>query len=263
LVYLTIGSVHPKLRKSTSRALHRHYIRRADVVVAVSTPVADEARDLHGVDPDRIVIIPNGRDPSRFRPGEPRPATPTRLIFVGHLDGGKRPERFIDLVRAVRGRGHDVEAALVGEGTLADQIAGAAEQAGVEMLGRRDDVPELLAGSDLLVLTSQPPEGMPGVLIEAGLCGLPVVSTRIPGASDVVEDGVTGLLVDVDDFEGLLTATERLVTDPGLRQEMGRKAREWCLARFSLDVTADSWRDLLAGLVSSVAPGEDGAAQPA
>jgi glycosyltransferase involved in cell wall biosynthesis len=261
-VYLTIGSAHPNLRRRTNRALHRHYTRRADVVVAVSTPVADEARDAHGVDPERIVVIPNGRDPGQFHPGEPHTRERVRLIFVGHLDEGKRPGRFIDLVRVLRSRGHDVEAALVGEGTLGDQIAGAAEQTGVEMLGRRDDVPDLLAGSDVLVLTSRPPEGMPGVLIEAGLCSLPVVSTRIPGASDVVEDGVTGLLVDVDDFDGLVAATERLVSDPGLRHEMGRRARKRCLTRFTLDATADRWRDLLAGLVSPTRPPDDESAHP-
>jgi glycosyltransferase involved in cell wall biosynthesis len=259
-VYLSIGSAHPKLRKGYSRALHRFYTRRADAVVAVSTPVAQEATDLHGIDPDRIVVIPNGRDPAQFKPGPPQSGGQVRLIFVGHLDEGKRPDRFVELVRELRGRGRDLEAKMVGEGPLAGLLAGPAREAGVDMVGRRDDVPELLAGSDLLVLTSRPPEGMPGVLIEAGLSGLPVVSTRIAGASDVVEDGVTGILVDVDDFDGLVMATERLVTDAGLRREMGRRARERCTTRFTLDATADRWRDLLAGLVSTPIHGDGGAA---
>jgi glycosyltransferase involved in cell wall biosynthesis len=76
----------------------------------------------------------------------------------------------------------------------------------------------------------------------------------------VVEDGVTGILVDVDDFDGLVMATERLVTDAGLRREMGRRARERCTTRFTLDATADRWRDLLAGLVSTPIHGDGGAA---
>jgi glycosyltransferase involved in cell wall biosynthesis len=251
IVYLSIGSAHPNLRHRHSRALHRFYTRRANMVVAVSTSVADEARDIHGVSPDRLVVIPNGRDAARFRPGQPRAGDRVRLIFVGYLDEGKRPDRFIDLMSALRSRGHDLYAAIVGEGPLADRIGPAAHEAGVELLGRRDDVPALLAGSDILILTSQPPEGMPGVLIEAGLSGLPVISTRIPGASDVVEDGETGLLVDVDDFDQLVDAAERLVADPVLCREMGRKAREVCLARFTLDATADRWRALFADLVSS------------
>jgi glycosyltransferase involved in cell wall biosynthesis len=248
IVYLSIGSAHPNLRRSTSRAMHRFYMRRADVVVAVSSDVAEEARVLHGLDADRVVVIPNGRDSDLFRPSDLPRVGPARLIFVGHLDAGKRPKRFIELVAALRQRGLEVGARLVGEGPLAEEIRPAADSAGVEMMGRRDDVPALLAASDVLVLTSRPPEGMPGVLIEAGLSGIPAVSTRIPGAGDVIENGSTGLIVDVEDFDALVGAVERLVLDPGLRSKMGRRARETCLQRFTLDVTADRWRDLLTDL---------------
>ncbi len=248
IVYLSIGSAHPNLRRSTNRAMHRFYARRADVVVAVSSDVAEEARVLHGLPGDRVVVIPNGRDPDLFRPSGLARVGPAMLIFVGHLDAGKRPERFIELVAALRERGHEIQSQMVGEGPLADVVRPAADSAEVAMLGRRDDVPALLRASDVLVLSSQPPEGMPGVLIEAGLSGLPAVSTRIPGAADVIEDGSTGLIVDVEDFDSLVEAVERLVLDPGLRSEMGRRARETCLERFTLEVTADRWRALLGGL---------------
>ena len=245
IVYLSIGSVHPNLGRYPSRALHRFYVGRADVLVAVSTDVAEEARVLHGLPPERVVVIHNGRDPDVFRPREARPEGPVRLIFVGHLDDGKRPDRFIRLVEAVRRHGFEVEAQMVGEGPLSNKIRPSAESAGVVMLGRRDDVPTLLSASDVLVLTSRPPEGMPGVLIEAGLSGIPAVSTKIPGAGDVIDDGVTGLLVGTDNFDGLVEAVERLIRDPGLRATMGARAREICQQRFTLEVTTDRWRDLL------------------
>jgi glycosyltransferase involved in cell wall biosynthesis len=248
VVYLSIGSAHPNLRRSVSRALHRWYTRRADVVVAVSNDVAAEAQVLHGIPSERVVVIPNGRDAAVFKPGERR-GGPVRLIFVGHLDAGKRPERFIELVAELRRRGDEIGARMVGEGPLSDEIRPAAETAGVVMLGRRDDVPRLLADSDLLVLTSRPPEGMPGVLIEAGLSGLAAVSTRIPGSADVIDDGVTGVLVDVDDFPGLVEATHALVTDQERRIGMGREARALCLERFTLEATSDRWREVLGALV--------------
>lgn len=252
IVYLSIGSAHPRLRRRLSRALHGLYIRRADVVVAVSNDVAEEARSLHGVPRERLVVIPNGRDAAVFRPrdGERR-VGPPRLIFVGHLDSGKRPDRFIELVRILGERGVEVEARMVGEGPLADQIRPAAEAAAVGMLGRRDDVADLLADSDILVMTSQPPEGMPGVLIEAGLSGLAVVSTRIPGSGDVVEDGVTGLLVDIDDWSGLVDAVQHLVGEEQTRVEMGKQARALCLRRFTLEATADAWRKVLDDLTGA------------
>jgi glycosyltransferase involved in cell wall biosynthesis len=218
------------------------------VVVAVSNDVAAEAQVLHGIPSERVVVIPNGRDAAVFKPGERR-GGPVRLIFVGHLDAGKRPERFIELVAELRRRGDEIEARMVGEGPLSDEIRPAAETAGVVMLGRRDDVPRLLADSDLLVLTSRPPEGMPGVLIEAGLSGLAAVSTRIPGSADVIDDGVTGVLVDVDDFPGLVEATHALVTDQERRIGMGREARALCLERFTLEATSDRWREVLGALV--------------
>jgi glycosyltransferase involved in cell wall biosynthesis len=250
IVYLSIGSAHPNLDRWTSRAMHRFYVRRADVVVAVSNDVAEEARVLHGLPPERVVVIPNGRDGDVFRPREARAEGPVRLIFVGHLDAGKRPDRFIELVAALRQRGLELEARMVGDGPLSATIRAAADSAGVAMLGKRDDVPVLLAASDVLVLTSRPPEGMPGVLIEAGLSAIPAVSTRIPGSGDVIEDGATGLLVGIDDFDGLVEAVERLVLDPEIRNGMGRRARETCLRRFTLEVTADKWRDLLRALAT-------------
>ena len=251
IVYLSIGSAHPGLRRPWSKALHRSYIRRADVVVAVSSDVAEEARGLHEVPTDRLVVIPNGRDADVFRPGDSRREGPVRLIFVGHMDPGKRPDRFVEMVAALRQRGVEVEARMVGEGPLADEIRPLAEAAGVALLGRRDDVAELMADSDLLVLTSRPPEGMPGVLIEGGLSGLASVSTRIPGSGDVIDDGVTGVLVDVDDFPAMVDAVQLLATDQGMRLEMGRRAREYCLERFTLEATTDRWRQVLRGLTSS------------
>ena len=250
IVYLTIGSAHPNLDRRTSRVMHRFYVRRADVVVAVSNDLAEEARVLHGLPPERVVVIPNGRDGDVFRPREARAKGPVRLIFVGHLDAGKRPDRFIELVATLRQRGLEMEARMVGDGPLSATIRGAAHSAGVAMLGKRDDVPALLAASDVLILTSRPPEGMPGVLIEAGLSGIPAVSTRIPGSGDVIDDGATGLLVGIDDFDGLVEAVERLVLDPGIREEMGRQARKICLQQFTFEVTADKWRRLLRDLAN-------------
>jgi glycosyltransferase involved in cell wall biosynthesis len=251
IVYLSIGSAHPNLDRRLSRALHRFYTRRAEIVVAVSSDVAREAIEIHGVPPDRIVVIPNGRDPDLFRPGDRREGKPTRLIFVGHLDAGKRPERFVRLVAELRERDLDVEARMVGEGPLFDELRPSADAAGVEMMGRRDDVPALLAESDVLVLTSRPPEGMPGVLIEAGMAGVLVVSTRIPGSGDVVEEGLTGFLVDIDDFSALVDVAERVVVDEGLRSEMGRRARDHCVARFGIDATSQRWHEVLDDLTGS------------
>jgi glycosyltransferase involved in cell wall biosynthesis len=93
-------------------------------------------------------------------------------------------------------------------------------------------------------------EGMPGVLIEAGLTGLPVVATSAPGVSTIVEDGATGFVVGVEDLAAMVDATARLAEDPALRARMGAAARQRCEARFSIDAVASCWLSFLAPLVA-------------
>ena len=128
---------------------------------------------------------------------------------------------------------------------------------GVELLGSRSDVPELLRRSDVLVFTSRPTgEGMPGVLIEAGLSGLPAVSTPVPGADTVLADGYTGIIVD-DSVGTMVEAVEQLLDDPVRRAAMGAAARRRCESEFSLDLMAERWRAALQPMVCS----QDGAAR--
>jgi glycosyltransferase involved in cell wall biosynthesis len=242
--YLVIGSNHPRLASPIRRALRSFYIGKAAALVTVSDGLARDVRAEIG-DDDRLRVIPNGRDPQIYRPAGRGALEGPRLIFIGHLEDQKRPFLFLDLIDEISVRGLAVSAVMVGGGPLLAEVRARAETVGVEVLGPRDDVAALLAESDLLVLTSRPPEGMPGVLIEAGLCGLPVVTTDVPGAREVVEDAVTGLVVGVDDLGGLSDAVESLLRDEGLRASMGAAARKRCAAAFSLDASADRWDTLL------------------
>jgi glycosyltransferase involved in cell wall biosynthesis len=122
---------------------------------------------------------------------------------------------------------------------------------GVELLGPRFDVPGLLRHSDIFVFTSLPTgEGMPGVLIEAGLSGLPAVSTRAPGVASVLSDGNTGYIVD-DSVTAMTAAISDLLDNPDRREAMGAAARARCESEFSLDLMADRWRKTLQPLVSA------------
>jgi glycosyltransferase involved in cell wall biosynthesis len=207
----------------------------------VSEEMVEEARELLGVP---ALLIPNGRDHEQYVPGPG--ADPPRAVFVGELNPAKRPELFCDVVREVRGHGTQLDAIVVGDGPLRPRLRG------VELLGRRDDVPDVLAGSDLLVFTGKGIEGMPGVLIEAGLCGLPVVTTDVPGARSVVEDGVTGFVV-ADPVE-LVEHVDRLARDAELRRRMGAAGRERCLERFTVEASARRWRALLDALPGGTPP---------
>jgi glycosyltransferase involved in cell wall biosynthesis len=246
LVYLKIGTAHETLQKTANRSLHGFYTRRADVVAAVSNDVADEAHLVYGVPRDRLAVIPNARDPSAYAHRTPNRTGPPKVIFVGHLDPGKRPDWFVDVIATLRAEKLDFAAVMVGDGPLHASLRPDADRAGIEMLGRRDDVPELMTESDIFVFTSLAPgEGMPGVLIEAGMAGLATVATRVPGARDVVDEGVTGFIVDIDDKAGLIDSVRRLVDDPESRAAMGRRARERAVEMFSLQASVDNWHRVL------------------
>jgi glycosyltransferase involved in cell wall biosynthesis len=251
LVYYRIGIGSAKLR-GAREAFFRQCARRAAVVATVSEDVADDVRSI-GVDPTRVVVIPNGRDVAKYGVTHTRPNTDrTRLAFVGRLVHSKRPERFVELVRALRNEGNDIEAVVAGGGELLDAVRQAARDLPIDVLGDVDDVTSVLATSDVFVFTSVPQgEGMPGVLIEAGLASLPIVTTDVPGARDVVEDGVTGFVVAVDDAVAMVDAARRVVRDGALREQMGAAARRRCEDRFGLEQSVEQWRVVLDDLLAS------------
>jgi glycosyltransferase involved in cell wall biosynthesis len=227
-------------------------------VAAVSRDVAEEANLEFGIPWERLTVIPNGRDEVEYRPLDRDRGGLPRIVFVGHMTAVKRPSLFVEVIESLRGRGRPFEAVMVGDGPLEESLRPRAEAAGIEMLGGRDDVPSILGLSDLLVFTSVPQnEGMPGVLIEAGMCGLAIVTTAVPGARDVIEDGRTGIIVGVDDRDGLIEAVDRLVTDRSLREEMGKGARDRCATHFTLRASARLWDELLAGLPAESAEGDE------
>ena len=143
-----------------------------------------------------------------------------------------------------------MRAELIGDGPLRDAVSGPAADAGVELLGSRSDVAERMRRADVMVFCSRPAgEGMPGVLIEAGLSGVPVVATSVPGVTSIVRDGETGLVCPVEDLAAMAAATARLVGDPALRSVMGRAARKRCVDNFSLAAVAARWLELIEPMV--------------
>lgn len=106
----------------------------------------------------------------------------------------------------------------------------------IHLLGARRDIPNLLAGFDLFALATRK-EASGTVFVEAGAAGLPVVGTRVDGVPEMMLDGVSGILVPLDDQAALTAALKRLIDDPGLRRKMGQAGMKYCRdeGRFSLD----------------------------
>lgn len=218
----------------TERALARSSTR----LVAVGAQVRDDLLAAGIGRPEQYVVVPPGLTlppaPSRAtaRTSLGLPLDPPVVTLVARLTAVKRPERFVDVARALAARHPDAVFAVCGEGDLLPELQRQAADLGgrVRFLGWRGDVETVYAASDVVVLTSDN-EGMPVSLIEAALSGVPAVATRVGSVAEVVADGETGLLVEPDAVV-LSAAVHRLLSDGALRHRMAAAATQRAESRF-------------------------------
>jgi glycosyltransferase involved in cell wall biosynthesis len=143
---------------------------------------------------------------------------------------------------------------IAGEGPLRAQVAQAVDEARlgdrIHLIGNRADPGDLLASSDVLLMTSRT-EGVPGAAIEGAMAGLPVVAYAIGGISEAVSDGTTGLLAQSGDRETLAGHVLALLDDEDRRRGMGRAAMDWSGTRFDIRVVASHYLRLYRHVLAS------------
>ncbi len=210
-----------------------------------------ERAEKYGIGPrGRRGRIGNGIDLERFQP-VPRAngangARPV-VLCVARFEPVKNHGLLLDAVRILADKGVDFELRLVGTGELEERLRGRVERERladrVRFLGYRQDVPALLAESDVAVLSSLK-EGLPRAVIEAMGMAVPVVGTRVSGTRETILDGETGFLVDPGDAAGFAAALERLLEDPALRAAFGARGRAIALAAYDERPIAESLRVL-------------------
>ena len=226
---------HPRqsgLLRDALIALERATGRLAtSAFVAVSRANLETGLDLELFPPDRVTLIRSGVRLSDFRPagGDRRGGEEVTVGMVACLKPQKAPLDFVAVAARVLKRATvPVRFVLVGDGEMRPAVESAIRAEGiagrVELAGWRRDVPELMRSFDLLLHTSLW-EGLPRVFPEAMATGLPIVATRVDGAPEAIEDGVTGYLLPPGDVEGLASRTLELAGDPRLRRRMGDAAR--------------------------------------
>ncbi len=243
------------------RHMLKQKVRAAAFVVAISEYNKALIIQHCGEDVrDKIVVIHCGVDTSLFRPRQKAPSGPFTIVCVGALEEKKGQTHLVEACRILKQRNLDFVCHMIGEGqtraALERQIQ-QADLAGVVRLegGRpRAEVLRMLEQADVVTLPSIQTksgkmEGIPVALMEPLACEVPVVSTRISGIPELVENGVTGLLVPPADPAALAGALERLAHDPELGRRLGCAGRAKVLREFDL---ADNTTQLANKMVGEV-----------
>jgi len=178
---------------------------------------------------------------------------PVKILFAARLFREKGVYEFVESARALADRGFCFVVAGapdfgVSSSVRLDEIESWTSEGVVDYRGEVDDMRSLLREIDLLVLPTRHPEGTPRILMEAAACGVPAVVSDQPGCRAVVDDGITGVILGLDD--DLTGAIERLATDRSLRERLGAGARAKAEREFALQpVLAEVFA--VAGVMSS------------
>ena len=229
----------------TKWRLNRSCFARAEWLVAWSNWAKQGLVDRYEVPPEKIVVIPPGVDcdqwAARERPHDDHAAAPVRILFVGGDFARKGGPELLVAVRRLRAGGAGVELDIVTRDALPSET-GVTVHYGVEP--NSPALIDLYWNADIFCLPTLA-DSLALVLAEAGIAGLPLVSTDVGAISELVRPEQTGLLVPPGDDAALASALDRLVSDPALRHALGANAQTVVRDEFNAAKNASRLVDLL------------------
>ncbi len=206
-------------------------LRAPRKLVANSRMAISNAISL-GVPAERLYFLPAVVDSEMFRPLPKTSDGIVKLLAVGRLSAEKRFERFISIMASIKEQSSvKVKGIVVGDGPLRENLRQLSSELEldyetIEFKGEVTEMASVYREADILVLTSEF-EGTPNVILEAMASGLPVVSVKVGGVPEIVEDRVTGFLIEPYDELKMTGAIVRLIQEPDLRYEFGCAARRF------------------------------------
>ncbi len=259
-----------QLKHPILAVFERFLHRSVSAIVGNSRTIVRELKELEGVAVERLGLIYNGLDLSSFANVNGRQVMrksldvgPHTLLMIvvanlipykGHLD-------LIDAFSKVETQGKpDWRLLLVGrDDGMADEIRCRSKAAGIDdkivLLGQRDDVAGLLLAADIGILCSHQ-EGFANAILEGMGAGLPMIVTDVGGNSEVVQDGITGLVVSARNPARLAEAIITLSNDAEMRRRLGEAGRRRVAQHFSLETCIDRYEALYRALLAGGAPGD-------
>lgn len=255
------------VRESMHQALYRWSLRRANsAVIALSEAARRHIVDVVRLPGRKVRVIYNGVRLDRFAPGDQATRNATRSLLgvdderplVATVSVLRREKGIGDLIEAMPAILERLQARLlvVGDGEDRDRLEGLAAGLGLEddvrFLGHRDDIPQILAATDLFVLPTRG-DMLPTVIAEAMACGLPVVATDVGSVSEMVDDGVTGLLAPPGSPAVLAERLLSLLTDRHRAARLGGAGRRRAEQLFDVRSQASALESLYFELLEGAA----------
>lgn len=256
-----------RLKTGAFRWIERGLARISDLLIGVSLATVDELVALKIAPREKFAVVPLGLDLDPFLAVGPDAdrsfreeigAQPDEVLFTftGRLVPIKRPELMLRSLALARAAGAPARVAVVGDGLLRPELEELASSLGcaeaVDFLGYRRDLPRIAAGSDAALLTSDN-EGTPVALIEAAAAGRAAVATAAGGVPDIVADG-SGLLAPPGDAAAVASLIVRVAADPDGRRQMGLRARQHVVERFTAERLLSEIDLLYSQLLAGTAP---------
>ncbi|MFA6222143.1 MAG: glycosyltransferase [Desulfomonilaceae bacterium] len=234
----------------------KYAVKESDFLVGVSQGTLDEFVPERSKFVSKAFVIPHGVNISTPKPEQSRYLFLSKLgydedsrviIHVGRFSAQKNHRGVLNIFKKVSENVADARLILVGDGYLRYEIERMAHELSlgdkIAFLGFRNDVDEILAHCDLMLMPSLF-EGFGIVTIEAAAAGLPVVGSRVAGLVEAVEDGQTGLLFEVHDHDGMADAIVRLLLDSGFAKKMGEAGKQRVRDHLSIEKMAAQYLQL-------------------
>jgi glycosyltransferase involved in cell wall biosynthesis len=215
-------------------------------ILTNAIPIRDALIAEGGCAPAKLRVIHNGVDIAKFNSGQadrgslfPAVGDGKLIVLVGnmHSDVKGHPWLIASAPAVVR-EFPSTRFVLVGDGEQRAKFERQVRASGLVenflFLGRRGDIPEILACCDIAVLPSRA-EGLPNAVLEYMAAGLPSVVTRVGGNAELVDDGKTGLLLPPEDSGALSNALLKLLRDPGMAKRVAQAGHEFTVRTFGFE----------------------------
>ncbi len=268
-----IYTAHSNISFKTSQITNTYFYKTVEKVVshiskqiiAVSEGIKNEMI-MRKIPAERITVIPNGIDASRFKIETDKKhikrqlGIPEEANIVGtiaRLAPQKNLETFLKGAAILLSSMPELRFIIVGDGPLKKQLQEKAIELGIEskvtFTGYRNDIPEILHIMDVFALSSWT-EGLPITVLEAMAAEKPVVATRVGGTPEIIEDGLTGLLVKPNDEKSLAEGIMHILSNRLFADALGTAARKNIVENYTIEKMVESTEKLYFDLITKRRP---------